>query len=165
MKTLYLVRHAKSAWNDLTIEDYERPLLPKGIKRARKVAKHLLNEGAKPHVIVSSHAVRAVETAKIFADILGYEAEKILIDENLYFSGEQAMENILYGSDNKIEDIMLVGHNPDMTRFANEFLADEQKIDYLPTSGVVCVKFQTEQWQKIMLAKREIAFVIIPKTL
>ena len=165
MKTLYLVRHAKSSWDNLSIEDYERPLLPKGIKRASKVAKHLLNEGAKPHLIVSSHAVRAVETAKIFADILGFDTGKILIDENLYFSGEQAMESILYGLDDKIKDVMLVGHKPDMTRFANEFLPDEQKIDYLPTSGVVCVTFQTGQWQKIMLAKREIAFVVIPKTL
>lgn len=165
MKTLYLVRHAKSSWDDLTIEDYERPLLSKGIKRAVKVAKHLINKDAKPHLIVSSHAVRALETAKIFADILGYETGKILIDENLYFSGEQAMENILFGLDSKIEEVMLVGHNPDMTRFANVFLPDHQKIDYLPTSGVVCITFQTEQWQKIMLAKREIPFVIIPKTL
>ena len=165
MKTLYLVRHAKSALNDLTIEDYERPLLPKGIKRAQKVAKHLLNEGVKPHLIVSSHAVRAVETAKIFADILGYDPDKMLIDENLYFSGETAMENILYGLDSKIEQVMLVGHNPDMTRFANVFLPDDQKIDYLPTSGVVCVAFQTEKWREIMPAKRNIPFVIIPKTL
>jgi phosphohistidine phosphatase len=165
MKTLYLVRHAKSSWEDLTIEDYERPLLSKGIQRAKKVAEHLRDKGVKPDVIVSSHAVRAYETARIFAGKLGFPEKEILIDENLYFSGAEAMENTLYGLDDKLKSVMLVGHNPDMTRFANVFLREGEKIDYLPTSGVVSVLFHTEKWQKLMLAKREIPFVIFPKTL
>lgn len=165
MKTLYLVRHAKSSWEDLTIEDYERPLLSKGIRRAKKVAEHLREQGAKPDVIVSSHAVRAYETAGIFAGKLGFSEKEILIDQNLYFSDAEAMENILFGLDNKYNSVMLVGHNPDMTRFANVFLPEGEKIDYLPTSGVVSVLFHTVEWQKIMLAKREIPFVIFPKTL
>jgi phosphohistidine phosphatase len=165
MKTLYLVRHAKSSWEDLTIEDYERPLLSKGIQRAKKVAEHLREKGVKPDVIVSSHAVRAYETARIFARKLGFPEKEILIDANLYFSGAEAMENTLYGLDDKLKSVMLVGHNPDMTRFANVFLREGEKIDYLPTSGVVSVLFHTEKWQKLMLAKREIPFVIFPKTL
>lgn len=165
MKTLYLVRHAKSSWEDLTIEDYERPLISKGIQRAKKVAEHLRGKGVKPDLIISSHAVRAYETARIFAGKLGFPEKEIVIDEDLYFSGAEAMENTLYGLDDKYKNVMLVGHNPDMTRFANIFLREGEKIDYLPTSGVVSVLFHTKEWQKIMLAKREIPFIIIPKTL
>lgn len=165
MKTLYLVRHAKSSWEDLTIEDYERPLISKGTQRAKKVAEHLRGKGVKPDLIISSHAVRAYETARIFAGKLGFPEKEILIDEDLYFSGAEAMENIMYGLDDKLKSVILVGHNPDMTRFANIFLREGEKIDYLPTSGVVSVLFHTKEWQKIMLAKREIPFIIIPKTL
>ena len=165
MKTLYLVRHAKSSWDDLTIEDYERPLLSKGIQRAKKVAEHLKKRGVRPDLIVSSHAVRAYETAKIFSGKLGFPEKEIIIDDDLYFSGAEAMESVLYSLDDKFKSVMLVGHNPDMTRFANIFLHEGERIDYMPTSGLVSVLFHTQEWQKIMLAKREIPFVIFPKTL
>lgn len=158
---MYLLRHAKSSWEDISLEDYERPLLNKGIKRAKNVASHLLERGDRPELIISSHAVRAYETARIFAKKLNYPEKEIVIDENLYFSGSEAMENLVYSVSDKIERLMLVGHNPDMTNFANIFLSN--KLDYIPTSGLVCITFETDKWQEIMVAKRDIPFVIIPK--
>lgn len=147
----------------MACQDYERPLLDKGIKRTQAIAGFLLKKKVSPDLIVSSHAVRALETAKIIASKLKYPAEKIVINENLYFSGPEAMENILFGLDDELQHIMLVGHNPDMTNFANVFLT--QKIDYLPTSGVVCVQFKTLHWSEVFMARRDIPFVITPKTL
>ena len=158
---MYLVRHAKSSWEDVSLEDYERLLLNKGIKRAKKVVSHLIERGDTPDLIISSHAVRALETARIFAKNLKYPEKEIVIDENLYFSGAEAMENVVYGVSDKINRLMLVGHNPDMTNFANIFLSN--KLDYIPTSGLVCITFKTDKWQDIMMAERDIPFVIIPK--
>ncbi len=163
MKTIYIVRHGKSSWEDMNLQDYERPLIEKGIKRTRKVARFLAEKKIVPGVIISSHAVRAHETAKIIAGKIGYQKGRIEINENLYFSGQDAIESILFGLDEKIESAMIVGHNPDMTNFANLFLSHQ--IDYLPTTGVVCVEFDTNEWTNIFMAPRKIPFIVIPKKL
>jgi phosphohistidine phosphatase len=162
MKTLYLVRHAKSSWDDITIEDYERPLLNKGINRTLRVARFLISKRIIPDLIVSSHAVRAFETANILAEKLGYPKHEILIEGQLYFSGPEAIHNVVFGLPDDKKEVMLVGHNPDMTKLANEFLYD--KIDYLPTTGVVSVSFETEKWEEVFLVPRVINFVISPKS-
>jgi len=161
MKTLYLVRHGKSSWEDMMHQDYERPLIPKGVNRTQKVASFLLEKNVVPDLIISSHAVRAFETAKILAKKTGYPLDKICISEDLYFLGQRAMENLIFGLHDKLNSVMLVGHNPDMTNFANNFLTE--KIDYMPTTGVVCVNFKTQSWTDIFLAEREISFIIRPK--
>lgn len=163
MKTLYLVRHGKSSWENMQYQDYERPLIDKGISRTRKIAGFLFDKKVSPDMIISSHAVRAFETAKLLAAKLNYPTEKIKIDENLYFLGQQAMENILLGLDDSLDEVMLVGHNPDMTNFVNLFVS--KKIDYLPTTGVVCVSFDTTHWNEVFICPRKIPFVITPKTL
>ncbi|MFW6227734.1 MAG: SixA phosphatase family protein [Bacteroidota bacterium] len=163
MKTLYLVRHGKSSWENMSHQDYERPLLVKGIKRTRKVALFLKEKDICPDLIVSSHAQRAYETATIIAEKIQYPVEKIRIERGLYFSGPDAMENVIFSLDDSLEEVMLVGHNPDMTNLANVFLLN--KIDYLPTTGVVCVRFDTGNWSDIFIAPKEVAFVIAPKTL
>ncbi len=163
MKTLYLVRHGKSSWENMSHQDYERPLLEKGISRTRKVALSLKEKNICPDLIISSHAQRAYETAGIIADKLHYPVDKIQIEKGLYFSGPEAMEHVILGLDDALEEVMLVGHNPDMTKLANVFLTD--KLDYLPTTGIVCVKFDTESWTEVFIAPREISFIITPKTL
>jgi phosphohistidine phosphatase len=163
MKTLYLVRHAKSSWDDMSAEDYERVLLPKGINRTTQVAKYLLSKKVVPDLIVSSQAVRAIETARILARKLNYPNHEIQIEPLLYFSGSQAMYHVVFGLPNAKNEVMLVGHNPDMTQFANVFL--HEKIDYLPTTGVVSISFKTDRWEEIMMAEREVNFVITPKSI
>lgn len=163
MKTIYLIRHGKSSWENMSFQDYERPLLEKGIRRTKKVAGYLLEKKVRPDLIVSSHAVRAIETAKIIATKLNYAPEHIILDESIYFAGVGALENLILGLNDSLNEVILVGHNPDITNFANLFL--EQKIDYMPTTGVVCISFATKKWADAFQAKREILFVISPKKL
>lgn len=163
MKTLYLVRHAKSSWDTAYQHDYERPLLKKGINRTQKLAAYLQKHGIKPDLIVSSHAVRAFETACLIAQVLQYPQTEIQIESQLYFSGTQAMENVVFGLPENKHNVMLVGHNPDMTQFANQFLF--QKVDYLPTSALVSVSFETQSWTDLMLASRNIDFILFPDEL
>jgi phosphohistidine phosphatase len=163
MKTLYLVRHGKSSWDSPTAIDRERPLLEKGIERTRKVAGFLNEKGVKPDLIIASHAVRARETAKILADGLSYPQDKIRIEEGVYFNGFSSIEGIILSMDEKVNQLMIVGHNPDMTEYANQFL--ETKADYLPTTGTVAIQFDAKSWNEIFVSDCKILYFIRPADL
>ena len=161
MKTLYIVRHAKSAW-EYNLPDDERPLIQKGIKRTNKIAAFLLNKDIKPDILISSYAVRALETAKIIAATIGYP-EEIKISQELYHANTDSLYHELFALSDKTDSAMMFGHNPTFTSFANHFL--DKKIDWLPTSGVVAISFKTDKWTEIALAKHKVEFIIFPKDL
>lgn len=162
MKTLYIVRHGKSSWEH-NVPDDERPLLEKGIKRTLKIGKYLYERSTDVDLIISSYALRAFETAKILAAALDYPKEKIIIANNLYQATTDRLYDELYGIDDSIKCVMMFGHNPTFTSFANHFL--EENIDWLPTSGVVAVNFLTDHWTEISSAKHEVLFTVFPKEL
>lgn len=161
MKYLYIVRHAKSSWDHPGLADDERPLIGKGIKRTKLIAEYLLENDVKVDMFLSSHAVRAYETAKIIAKALGHSEEKIQISEDIYHSNIDILFNHLFEAPDYINSIMMFGHNPTFTHFANYFL--DEKLDWLPTAGVVCVEFDTDTWVNTLSAKKRIKFVISPK--
>ncbi|MCF8303462.1 MAG: histidine phosphatase family protein [Bacteroidales bacterium] len=161
MKTLYLVRHAKSSWKDPELSDLERPLLEKGLKRTKLVIDELLKKKVRVDLIVSSHAVRAFETAKILAKALDYPPEDIRIEKQIYHTDADSLFHQFYDLPEESKSMMLVGHNPTITNFANKFLTN--KLDSLPTSGVVCIEFDTDEWEGIIDAKNKPIFVINPK--
>ncbi len=163
MKTLFLVRHAKSSWENPDVKDHERPLLQKGIKRTEKIAEFLKRRKLTPGIIVSSHAVRANETAGLIAKHLSYPEEDIIIDEKLYLSGVNSIMNVIYALPEEKDSAMIVGHNPCMTQLVNLFL--ETKIETLPTTGLVCVAFDTKTWSDVPLAESKVKFVVFPKDL
>ena len=163
MKTLYIMRHAKSSWDNPGLEDYQRPLLEKGKKRTRYVVDYLLEANTTLDLIISSHAVRAHETAKIIANALHYPVDKIVISRNIYFGYPDSYFDVFYDLSDEVESLMLVGHNPGFTTFANYFL--DNRIDNLPTSGVVCIAFDMNSWESIHDSKRKTKFVISPRNL
>ena len=163
MKTLYIMRHAKSSWNSEYIYDWERPLIENGIKKTKKVSDFLINKNLTLDLIVSSHAVRAKETAYMIADALDYDRNEIIINNNIYDSDEEALMNEIYALPNNKDNIMIVGHNPTFSQFANYFLA--KKIDFLPTSAIVSISFETEQWEKIESSIKKVNFIAFPKKL
>ena len=163
MKTLYIARHAKSSWNNPGLEDHERPLLEKGKKRTRYIVNYLLENNCSIDLIMSSHAVRANETAKIIAHGLSYPNDKIMVSRSLYFGYPDSFFDIFYDLSDDVNSLMMVGHNPGFTTFSNYFL--DQKIDNLPTSGVVCIEFDTDTWENILDSKRKIKFVVSPRSL
>lgn len=162
-KTLLLVRHAKSSWQEPGLSDDERPLLKSGIQRTKRVIKYLKEAGVKPDLVIASHAVRALETAKLLTEKLHYPSHKILIERNIYYHDAEGLyELVLALPDNK-QEVMMVGHNPAMTQFVNMFL--EEKLDYLPTTGIVSVSFDVEEWSQIPLATKTVNFFVTPKML
>jgi phosphohistidine phosphatase len=161
MKTLYIVRHAKSSWDYPGLPDYERPLLEAGKRKTEKIIDYLIRQDTKPDLILSSHAVRAKETAALIAKGLSYPEDKIQILTMIYQGNIEDLFKLIVGLPSEINSVMMVGHNPTFTSLANHFLAES--IDWLPTSGVVCIEFKTEKWENIIGAEKRTKFVISPK--
>ena len=163
MKTLFIIRHGKSSWDFPELSDKKRPLIKKGINRTRKIGKYLAENNIKVDLIISSSAVRALETARIIAKAIHYPKEQIEINNNIYESDEESILEIIENLSNEINSVMIFGHNPTFTYFSNYFL--KEKLDWLPTSGTVSISFKTDDWSKIESVKRKINFVLSPKSL
>jgi phosphohistidine phosphatase len=163
MKTLYIVRHAKSSWEHPHLSDHDRPLLSKGKKRTKLIGQFLAQNKITIDKMVSSSAVRAYETAKIIAKSIGYPINNIQIDPGVYHTDVDSLVNGLYGLSNDIQSVMYFGHNPTFTYFANEWL--DEKIDWLPTSAVAGIVFDTENWEDLASAKFETKIFITPSML
>ncbi|NTW34001.1 MAG: histidine phosphatase family protein [Bacteroidetes bacterium] len=163
MKTLYIVRHAKALIDFEGFADIDRPLVDEGINNTNKISFELKNRNVNIDLLISSHAKRAFETAKIIAGGIKYPIENIEINKNIYNSGEDEIFDIIFAVDKSIESLMIVGHNPTFTHLANLFL--ENKIEHLPTSCLVSVSFNTDRWDTIYKAPRTTNFILLTKML
>ena len=163
MKTLILVRHAKSSWDNPLISDHDRPLLEIGKKRTRLVIAKLQEMKIRPDLIISSSAVRAIETARYLAKGVNYPVEMIKTSSVYYTASARELLNEFLDMPDRFNTIMLVGHNPTMTNLTNKFLSNP--IDNLPTTGIVQICFKTDKWDQIHLSKIESQAVITPKNL
>lgn len=163
MKTLYLIRHAKSGWDDENLPDHERPLIPKGIERSLKITAFLKKNQFKAGLFISSDAVRALETARLFARELNYPEKEIRTDSAIYHGETEAFENILYGLDDSLDSVAFFGHNPHITSFLNRFISDP--VYAMPTSGTACIEFSTDAWTQIDTVPAKLVYLIYPKML
>jgi phosphohistidine phosphatase len=162
MKTLLLVRHAKSSWDDASIPDFERPLNDRGKEDAPEMAKRIKKK-VKIDVFVSSPAKRAKKTCKLFMEELGAEKEEIILEQELYEADEKNFYNVIERIDDKFETAAIFSHNPGITYFAN--IITGTRIDNMPTCSIVAVKLDTNKWAEIRQAKRELLFFDYPKSL
>ncbi len=163
MKTLYLVRHAKSSWEEPGVPDAQRTLTPKGIRKSGLVIEYLRKHGVTADLMITSPALRAHETAKIFATGLGYPVPKIRTDRKIYDGYYDRILDIIYGTSNDIRSLMIFGHNPTITQLANLFL--HPGIEDMPTSCVVALSFDTAKWEDIPSKEAVNDFIIFPKML
>ena len=163
MKKLYLVRHAKSSWDQGGIRDFERPLTNLGIKRSKKVIEYLKSHQVKIDLMISSPAVRTHETARLFANGLDYQIESIRLQMEVYEAYADHLLEIIRSTEDEVTSLMLVGHNPAMTHLANIFLTE--KIENLPTTGVAAFSFPVKNWNSIITADPTQLFCISPKSL
>lgn len=161
MKTLILVRHAKSSWDHPNLADFERSLNSRGLRDAPFMGKKLKERNIKPDIILSSPAVRACKTAKFIAEALGYPANKIEKNEVIYDRGPRQIMYMINEMDDKYNTIMLFGHNPDLSALTN-FLCDFTDGN-LPTCGMVCIDFDTDTWTNVGDEKGILRFYESPK--
>ncbi|MGD9976434.1 MAG: histidine phosphatase family protein [Bacteroidales bacterium] len=146
-RELFILRHAKSSWSEVEKSDKDRALKPKGIREVSLLTKNARQVVGRLEVILTSPANRAVHTAVLFAEGVGFPLDKILLKKEIYEADEDTLKKVIAGQSPEIRSMMVVGHNPTVSYFINSFLPEP--IFELPTSGFVCLYFDTPSWDNI----------------
>lgn len=146
MKTLFLVRHAKSSRDDPSLPDRDRPLDDRGKQDAPKMGRRLAKRDVKPELLLSSPALRAVTTAQLIAEEVGYERNAIVVDDRLYASDADELLAVIRALDKKLNRVMIFGHNPEFTDLAHRLSSE---IIEMPTCAIVEFNFDTKAWSDV----------------
>jgi len=149
MKTLYLVRHAKSSWAIEDIADKDRPLKGRGIRDAHLISTYLggTMDQSLNIQLCSSSATRALHTALIFAQNFGIPAGQIRVVDELYHCGWTKIHDEVKGTGDEVDILFLFAHNPGITEYVNEIT--DAGIKNVPTTGVAGIGFDTNRWSTL----------------
>ena len=160
-KELILVRHAKSSWDDPYLDDHDRPLNERGLRNAPEMGKRLQGWGICPDVWISSTALRAITTAEIMAEEIGFPPDQIQRSKDLYHASATELQEFIAELDHRIGCAILFGHNPGMTSLVANLYG--LPIGNLPTSGVVHFQFNENTWSLVSSATPARAYFDFPK--
>lgn len=160
MKTLILVRHAKSSWKHNVI-DHERPLNERGLKDAAAVSSYLKNEHLTIDTVLCSDATRTQATAAIFFENLKLDKSLLHLNHDLYDFAGSNLHRVITECDVNVNNLMVFGHNHAITAFVNTF--GNISIENVPTCGVVQIQFNIKDWKD--LNKGETIKTLFPKEL
>lgn len=161
MKTLLLVRHAKSDWSTPSLGDADRPLNERGKRDAPEMASRLLNRKVGIDAFISSPAKRAKKTASIFAKAYNRDKDEIIFREELYLATVDLFFDIIKLTSDEYKSIAVFSHNPGITDFANHLT--NTRIDNIPTCGIFAVSIDTKKWADFEEAPRHFLFFDYPK--
>lgn len=161
MKTLLLIRHAKSDWGNDGLSDFDRPLNDRGKKDAPVMAERLLKREVKPDLFISSPAKRAAKTASIFAETYGVAKKEIMLVDALYLPATDVFYNVLEKLDDQYNQVALFSHNNGITDFANELT--NARIDNIPTCGIFAINIYLSHWKDFRTAEKSFWFFDSPK--
>lgn len=159
MKTLYLVRHAKSSWA-FDLSDHDRPLGKRGRKDVLKIGAYLAKHQEKPDILISSTASRAFYTALFLCDQMNIDEGKIRLTKDLFHAGVFEIISVIQKAP-ECNTLAIFGHNPGFTSTANA-LANSQ-IDNVPTCGIVGISFDIKKWSEIQEGAGKQLFFYYPK--
>ncbi len=161
MKTLLIIRHAKSSWELNTINDFERTLNERGKKEGPIMAQRLLDKEIFIDAFVSSPAKRAKKTAELFCKAYNKNKEDIILISPLYHATPEIFFEVVERLDEEFNTVAIFSHNPGITEFVNE-LAEDVMIDNMPTCSVFAVKINVAKWKDFTKAKKELLFFDYP---
>ncbi|MBK7182342.1 MAG: histidine phosphatase family protein [Bacteroidetes bacterium] len=161
MKTLFLVRHAKSEWANENLADIDRPLNARGYKDAHFMSEQMKKNKLIPDLMIASPAIRATSTALIFARNLNYDCAAIRLKKMLYETTEKEYLKIISETENSKNSLMLFAHNPTLTMLSNRLT--KPFTENIPTCGIVGIRFKINEWKEIMTATGELFLYDFPK--
>ena len=161
MKKLYIIRHGKSSWKDLGLDDFERPLNKRGKHDAPVMGERLKNKNIIPDIILSSPAKRAKMTAEVIAKKVHYN-KKISFEKNIYEADKDTLKKIVNNIDDRYNTVFLIGHNPGLNELA-EYYVDYD--DNLPTCGILGIEFTCSHWQDANADNATLIFIDYPKNI
>lgn len=160
MKNLYLIRHAKSDWNDESKGDFDRGLNKRGQKAILTMADALKEKQIMPDLILCSSAKRTKLTAKGLAKQIDYAGEIKYIDA-LYMAEPETILTLIQNVHDKYETLFIVGHNPETTELSN--IMTNAYIDNVPTLGIVALQLSIDSWKNIVIGEGKLTFFVYPK--
>jgi phosphohistidine phosphatase len=161
MKSIIIIRHAKSSWDQPGVDDFDRPLNERGKEDAPKMAKRLLERDIHIDAFISSSAKRARKTASIFIKELGGQKDDVILVPELYLAGPEAFYNAIAQAPDSASTIALFAHNPGITEFANELT--DVRIDDMPTCAIFAIKADIQDWSAFKDAAKQYWFFDYPK--
>lgn len=162
MKSVIIIRHAKSSWDNIDVSDFDRPLNDRGKEDAPKMASRLLERNVKIDAFISSSAKRARKTAALFIKEFGGDKDEIILIPELYLAGPDAFYTAIAQAPAKADNIALFAHNPGITEFANELT--DVRIDDMPTCAIFAVKADIQNWSAFKDAEKQYWFFDYPKS-
>ncbi|RAU84025.1 SixA phosphatase family protein [Pontibacter arcticus] len=161
MKTLYILRHAKSSWDFNELSDHDRPLNKRGRTDAAIMGQELASRDVNPEIIISSTAVRALSTATLISKELGFNPQDILLRERVYGASKEDLLEVVQEVATEVQTVMLVGHNETISEFANSL--SPEPLAAMPTAGVIALEFNCDSWYEISRDNARLLFFDFPK--
>lgn len=161
MKTLTIIRHAKSSWEQEGLHDFERPLNERGRRDAPVMAARLRQSAEVPELLVSSPALRAITTARVFAEGLDISVDAIQIQAKIYEASVSTLLQIIRGLDDQYAHAALFGHNPGLSDLSRKLAPCD--FDELPTCGIVQLGLPTDHWRDVSANSGKLLYSSWPK--
>jgi phosphohistidine phosphatase len=161
MKTLYILRHAKSSWRDQGLEDFDRPLNGRGSEAAPLVGRFVGKKKLRVDLMLSSPAVRARQTAALVREAAALSAE-LLYDERIYEADAARLLEVVSQAAETADALMLVGHNPGMEGLIKLLTGEERQ---MPTAALACVTLDVEKWGEVRAGAGRLEWLVRPKEL
>lgn len=161
MKSIHLIRHAKSSWENPIASDFYRKLNERGLRDAPFMAEELKKLAYHPDYILCSPAKRTTKTAEFFTEKLNLHQNHIHFEQRIYEASLKTLLEVLNEIPNQYNNIALIGHNPAITQLSNFLTTDY--IDNIPTCGIVKIEMDIEDWQHIIEGIGRKLFFIYPK--
>lgn len=170
MPTLYLLRHAKSSWEDRTLHDFDRPLSSRGIKACKKMTKHLIKSGIKPDLVLCSSSMRTQQTLEGISKAFKKSTE-IRFEYGIYEAGSQALLKRLRRVDKKYASVMMIGHNTGLEHLALALTSGMEtkslarmRAKY-PTLALACIESKQKSWATLGPGSSKLKGFVIPADL
>ncbi len=161
MKTLLLLRHAKSSWKDSSLPDFERPLNQRGLKAAPLIGRLIRKRKLQPDVIISSPAERARQTTQLVIEAAGLTAE-VRFDERIYEASAERLFEIVSQIEDTADCAMLVGHNPGCEELVAVLTG---KAVGFSTAALARIELDIDRWSKVRAGANQLAWLAKPKEL
>ena len=161
MRILTIIRHAKSSWEHEELSDFERPLNPRGRRDAPVMAARLKRAAKRPQLLVSSPALRAISTARVFAEVLGISTDSIQLQSKIYEASASTLLQIIQNLDDQYSHIAIFGHNPGFSELSKRLTQCD--FDELPTCGMVQISLPVEHWRDVSANSGKMLYSSWPK--
>ena len=159
MKTLLLLRHAKSSWDEPSLRDFDRPLAARGKRDAPRIGKALGERGPLPDLIISSPAARTRATIKAVTASARLEAE-LRFEDTVYGASSAELMKLIRRLPGEKSCVMIVGHNPGLEDLVERLSGKSER---MPTAALACVEFQIESWEDVEDGEGKLAWLLTPK--